>query len=183
MKRLEIMKVKKLSSTHLENRLAWLNHPDVYQYMNMQYPLTFEEMDSWYDRIKGNQLRIDLVFEEENEVVAMTGLTNIDFADGLAEYYILVNPDKQGQGFGKFSTQFTTNYAFNKFNLNKIYLYTNSYNERANKLYLNLGFQQEGLLRKHKFKNGGFIDRCIFGLLKDDWKQQSYSSDIVSLTF
>lgn len=175
------MKASKLSNKHLEERCNWLNHSNVYLHMNMQYPITLEETKKWHERALYNSSRFDFSFEEKEKIVAMTGLTNIDTVNGLAEFYIMVNPEIQGQGYGKKSTEFTLNYAFVNYNIHKVYLYTNQFNERANNLYEKLGFKLEGTLRKHKFKNGEFIDRCVYGLLKEDWKKQSYCNKNIKL--
>ncbi len=175
------MKVIKLSEIHLKERVSWLNHPNVYKHMNMKYPITFEETDRWYTRISINPERIDLAFQEEENIVSMTGLTNLDLVNGLFEFYIIVNPNRQGEGYGIKTTAFTINYAFATYNIHKIYLYTNHFNERANKLYNRLGFKLEGTLRKHKYKDGQFIDRCIYGLLKKEWEETNYFNSNVKL--
>lgn len=177
------MKVSKLDKKHLEERCNWLNHPDIYKHMNMQYPITLLETEKWFERIVSINSRIDLVFETDQQIASMTGITNIDTTNGIGEFYIMVNPSLQGRGIGLATTEFTINYAFINFNIHKIYLYTNSFNERANKLYTNLGFQLEGTLRKHKFKNGGFIDRYLYGLLKEDWEKTTYHNTDINLNF
>lgn len=183
MKREKKMRVEKLSKDHLRTRYEWLNHPDIFQHMNMQYPISLAETDAWYNRIYSNNNRIDLVFSNEKDIVAMTGLTSINTIDGLAEFYIMVSPDYQSKGIGLKTTIYTLNYAFHNFNIHKIYLYTNNFNERANSLYEKLGFSLEGILKKHKFKNGHHIDRCIYGLLKEDWKDSEYFLNNVLLEF
>lgn len=183
MKRERKMRVEKLSKDHLQTRYEWLNHPRIFQHMNMQYPISLLETEAWYNRIYNNPNRIDLVFFEDNSIVAMTGLTSISAVDGLAEFYIMVSPNYQSKGIGSKSTIYTINYAFYNFNIHKIYLYTNNFNEKANGLYEKLGFSLEGVLKKHKFKNGHHIDRCIYGLLKDDWKKSEYFCKDVLLEF
>lgn len=165
------MKICKLDKNHLQQRCEWLNTPSIYKNMNMQSPITLLETEKWFERIVVNPNRMDLVFGDEEEIFAMTGITNIDTTNGIAEFYIMVNPNHQGKGIGSEATKQTIDYAFSSYNIHKIYLYTNSFNEAANGLYNKLGFEQEGTLRKHKFKNGTFIDRCIYGLLKEDWQK------------
>src|SRR5690606_37415742 len=150
------------------------NSPEIYSTMNMQFPITWEDTTKWFERTLTNDKRVDFAFYEGEVLVSMTGLTGLDLQDGLIEFYIMVGPEYQGKGYGKQSTIWTINYAFLKYNINKIVLYTNGYNDRANKLYEKLGFQLEGKLRQHKFRSGRFIDRCIYGLLRDDWVNQSY---------
>lgn len=178
------MIVTKLSIEHIEERCHWLNHPAVYNDMNMQYPITYHETEKWFERVVCSNNRMDLVFiTDENTIASMAGITNIDITNGIAEFYIIVNPSLQGKGFGLSTTTFTMNYAFMNFNIHKIYLYTNSFNEKANKLYSRLGFVLEGTLRKHKFKNGNFIDRYVYGLLKEEWSKTTHYETNIKLTF
>lgn len=183
MKKEKEMKAYKLDQRHVQERFDWLNHSDVYKHMNMQYPITLIETQKWFERTVSNPNRMDFVFEEDSQVIAMTGLTNIDTVNGLVEFYIIVNPNLQGRGYGLRTTEFTMNYAFVNYNIHKIYLYTNSFNERANNLYVKLGFELEGKLRKHKFKHGEMIDRCIYGLLKEDWLKTNYAQQDINLEF
>jgi diamine N-acetyltransferase len=177
------MKIEKISEEHLKARCEWLNSPEIYMHMNIQYPITLEETKKWFERTISNDSRIDLVFKDNEEIVSMTGLTNLDLTNGLVEFYIMVNPKFQKKGYGKKSTIFTINWAFCNYNIHKIYLYTNGHNKRANSLYENLGFELEGTLRKHKFKNGQLIDRNIYGLLKEDWVKNSNYNDYILLNF
>src|SRR5690606_14995272 len=117
MKKERKMKVSKLNSNHLQERCNWLNTPDVYLHMNMQYPITIEETIKWHERALFNSSRFDFAFEHQDIIVSMTGLTNIDTSNGLVEFYIMVNPETQGQGYGKITTEFTINYAFNNYNI------------------------------------------------------------------
>lgn len=183
MKKENKISVSKINVDDILERVKWLNHPDVYQYMNMQYPITVQETKNWYERIVSNNTRIDLVFRNSTECIAMTGLTSLDLQNQLVEFYIMVNPEIQGKGYGKMCTEFTINWAFVNYNINKVYLYTNEFNERANKLYLGLGFELEGTLRSHKFKGGKLIDRCVYGLLREDWEKEKYCNKDIRLVF
>ncbi len=175
------MKVFKLDREHIEERTKWLNHSAIYKNMNLQYPITLRETEKWFERIADANGRMDLVFKNNEKITAMTGITNVDTTNGIAELYVMVNPSMHGMGIGSEVTKFTINYAFTNFNIHKIYLYTNAFNEKANKLYTNLAFFLEGTLRKHKFKNGEFIDRCVYGLLKEDWAATAHHKTEINL--
>ncbi|WBX74142.1 GNAT family protein [Tenacibaculum pacificus] len=175
------MKVFRINSRHLQERVNWLNKPEIYSFLNMQYPIDIEQTQKWYEKITKDSSRIDFVFSQDNDVVAMTGLTSLDLQNQLVEFYIFVNPEFQGRGFGKKATVFSLNWAFTNYNINKIYLYTNDFNTKANDLYIKLGFELEGKLRQHKFKDGKNIDRCIYGLLRNDWEKMPYSTTNIQL--
>lgn len=177
------MKVTKISSEFLKERYEWINSKNIYSYMNIQYPMSFEDVTGWYERNKNNSKRIDFIFLEDDKPVAMTGLTNLDLENGLIEFYIMVAPDSQGKGFGEIATQWTMNYAFLWYNINKVYSYTNGFNQRVNNMLEKIGLKHEGTLRQHKFKNGVYIDRCFYGILKEDWNKQEYKTDTINLDF
>jgi RimJ/RimL family protein N-acetyltransferase len=151
--------------------------------MNIGYPITIEETTDWHNRARLNTKRIDFALFEGADLVAMSGLTGLDVENSLIEFYVMVGPGWQGKGFGNKLTIWTINYAFLNYNVNKVYLYTNAFNEPANKLYEKLGFQLEGKLRQHKFRDGKFIDRYMFGLLKEDWLKQQYHKNETVLEF
>src|SRR5690606_4396953 len=129
------MKACRLSPEHLETRVTWLNSKEVYSFMNMKYPITYKDTTDWYERARVNPARADFCFFDDDEPVAMSGLTNLDLANGLVEFYVMVGPGSQGKGYGRRTTEWTVNYAFLEYNINKVLLYTNAVNNRANRLY------------------------------------------------
>ena len=62
-------------------------------------------------------------------------------------------------------------YAFRLRNLRKVWLSTNSDNERAIRAYLACGFVEEGRLRQHVWSNGQYLDEVRMGVLRDEWEQ------------
>src|SRR5690554_1222247 len=109
MRKESVMKACKISLDHLETRVSWLNAEEVYSFMNMKYPITLKETVDWYDRVRINPSRADFSFFDNDKIVAMSGLTSLDLANGLMEYYVMVNPDCQGQGYGVKVSEWTLN--------------------------------------------------------------------------
>ena len=61
-------------------------------------------------------------------------------------------------------------YAFLELGLSRIYLQTFDYNKRAQRVYERNGFVREGVLRKHKWKQGELKDLVYYGILKEEWQ-------------
>jgi ribosomal-protein-alanine N-acetyltransferase len=57
-------------------------------------------------------------------------------------------------------------HAFEEFGLVKITAHVFTYNPASARVLEKCGFQEEGLLRKHFFKDGQFIDARLFALLR-----------------
>ncbi|WP_299554793.1 GNAT family protein [Seonamhaeicola sp.] len=174
------MLIKYFSKEHINARVNLINNPLVNNSMFFNLPATIEETTKWFNN-KNNAVRVDLTFlNNNNEIVAMGGITNISLTDRMGELYVFVDPVFHGKGIGSKATKWIVNYGFLKLNLNKIYLSTNDDNIAAYKIYENLGFKLEGLLRSHKWKNNRFVDRKFYGLLKSEWEHQDYKEQKVN---
>ena len=64
-------------------------------------------------------------------------------------------------------------YGFYELNLRRITLGLHSYNERALKSYLKVGFQLEGRIRSEGQRDGTRYDGLYMGLLREEWKEMN----------
>ena len=162
------LKIRKLQENDLSCRVAWMNHPKVYSTMHYTTPITLEGTQKWFEKIINDKSRCDMVFEHDDKVIAMGGLTGIDTQLKKAELYIFVGPEFQSKGYGKKATMLLCCYGFEFLSLNKIYLFTNESNIGARKIYEKAGFSLEGRLRSENISTHGYEDRLYYGLLKGD---------------
>lgn len=158
--------LQKLKSTDLEYRVNLLNDIRIAPYLNVSQSFTLDKTKQWFSVIKEDNSRADFVFIYNDNKIGMGGLVNISIDNCLCELYMYLDPSFQGQGLGYKSCKALCDYAFEELKLNKVFLYTFSNNIKANKLYEKVGFNLEGVLKKHTFKDGEFQDRKIYGLLK-----------------
>jgi|SRR6218665_381583 len=172
------------SEDDVATRVSWINNPAINQSMFFELPATVEKTLNWCKSIKDNKSRVDFTFADaQNEIIAMGGFTAIDPVHRNSEFYVMVHPEMHGKGYGKKVSKWLYNYAFLKFGLNKIYLYTNDSNISAYKIYEDSGFQLEGVLRAHKWKNGSFQNRRFYGLLQSEWLQTDWKTDEIKYIF
>ena len=165
------IKAKKFSAEDVQVRVSWINNTLINQSMFFELPATIEKTQKWCENIQANNSRIDFSFQDlDGTYLAMGGFTGISEEHKNAEFYVMVNPELQGQGIGKRVSQWMYNYAFSILNLHKIYLYTNDNNIKAYSIYEKSGFKLEGILREHKWKAGAFQNRRFYGLLKSEWE-------------
>ncbi|WP_413511889.1 GNAT family N-acetyltransferase [Myroides odoratus] len=165
------IKAKRFNEGDITIRVDWINNPLINQTMFFELPASVENTVKWYNANIGNQNRIDFSFFDTNSVcVAMGGFTSISKEHSNAEFYVMVDPFQQGKGIGQYVSKWMYNYAFSILKLNKIYLYTNDDNVAAYSIYEKSGFQLEGILRNHKWKNDKFQNRRFYGLLKSEWE-------------
>lgn len=164
------MKVRKICASDLVARVDWMNNPMVYKTMHFVPPISLENTQKWYESNLNNNKRFDAAFEdEEGQLVAFGGLTNIDYTVRKAEFYIFVNPNMQGKGIGTAATKMLCKYGFDILQLHKIYLYTNGSNVGAKKTYEKVGFVLEGVHREENIIAEKYEDRLYYGLLAKDF--------------
>lgn len=172
------------SEADVEARVQWINDPRINVSMFFDLPASVEKTLNWAKSIKDNNSRVDFtIVDEENNIVAMGGFTGIDRVHKHAEHYMMVNPEMHGKGYGKKASLWICNYVFLKFDLHKIFLYTDNHNIASYKIYENSGFQLEGILRDHKWKNGSFQNRRFYGLLESEWQQASWKNNEINYIF
>lgn len=164
-------------------KVSWMNDKRINNHMFFSLPATIKNTETWFELNKENKNRVDFSFTSNGEFVAMGGFTTINYKAEHSEFYIMVNPDMHGKGIGSKVSYWMYNYAFLELSLNKIYLYTNNENIAAYKMYENAGFSLEGILRQHKSKNDELLDRRFYGLLREEWKNQSWKLKTIDYVF
>lgn len=163
------MIIRKLEKSDLGERVAWMNCPEVYKSMHYTPPITLENTVTWFEKNKAISTRCDMAFEDtDGNLVAMGGLTNIDYTTRKAEFYIFVNPTRQREGIGTEATKLLCRYGFDVLNLHKIYLFTNNSNLGARRTYEKVGFKLEGVHRDEMISDDKFDNRLYYGLLADE---------------
>ena len=106
------MRVRRLSEKDLEERVMWMNNPMIYSFMYLEPPISIENTYRWYQKNLNSSSRVDFVFEENEEKVAMGGLVGIDKNVRKAELYVFVKPSLQVKGVGTEVTRLICKYAF-----------------------------------------------------------------------
>lgn len=163
--------LRKFTENDINSKIKWINDDENNKYLHYDIPLVYDKTLAWYEKVKDNKNRYDAVIEYNNIPVGIIGLINIDEDKKKAEYYItLGEKDYKGCGIATIATKKIIEYGFNNYNIEKIWLCVDADNSIARKLYNKVGFKLEGVLRKDIYFKGKMIDRCMYGICKDEWK-------------
>jgi putative acetyltransferase len=109
-----------------------------------------------------------LVAVVDGDVAGMIGLhtSSRPRVNHSAEIGMMVRDDWQGKGVGKAMMQAVIDLADKWLNLARIELTVFTDNEPAIALYRKFGFEIEGTLRKHAFRDGEFVDSYVMARVK-----------------
>ena len=152
----------------------WRNDVELIEKFGVPFRFINFDVDvSWYEnyiRNRGNVIRCAIVSVDDDEILGLVSLTTIDSINQSAELHIMIENNKnQNKGIGSFAINKMLQHAFFNMNLHRVELTVLSDNDRARHVYEKCGFKQEGIKRKSNFKNGEFVDTCVYAILKEDF--------------
>ena len=172
-----MINIRPLSKEDLTYKIKWYNDPRINKYLHYEKPFTYNTTLEWFEKIKNDETRFENVIEyrETNEYipVGIIGLFSIDYKNKKAGIYITIGDiNFQRKGIAYNAMVKFMKYCFQKYGLQKIYLYTDVENVVAQNLYKKVGFTKEGVLRRELFFKGRYIDRLYYGILREEFENK-----------
>ena len=150
-----------LSLKHLSQEyLDWLNDFEVNRYLESRQGYNKKLLENFLKE----QERKDILFwaihtKEKNKHIGNIKIDPINLESNSGEYGILIGDKSSwGKGYAKEATSKIIQYCFDTLKLSKITLGVVSENKRAIKLYENLGFKRERIVKKFGVCDGKECD-------------------------
>ncbi len=165
-----IISIRPFEKSDIPKKVEWINNPENNRFLHYDIPICIEKTEKWFESHRGQTDRFDGVIEADGHPVGTIGLLSIDRKNSKAEFYIAMGePSYKGKGIAAEASRQILDYGFSELGLNRIYLYTESENIAAQKLFEKIGFVKEGLIRSDLNSHGRFLDRFVYGVLKEEW--------------
>ena len=165
--------VRKFRKFDIPDKVRWINAPENNRFLHYDLPLEIDKTEQWYERASKDPTRYDAVIEAEGVPCGLIGLLSIDSSNKKAEFYVMLGKaEYRGRGIASEATGLLLHYAFGTLGLNRIYLYTETGNNAAQRLFERTGFIKEGCLRCDLISRGTYQDRFIYGICRDDYDKQ-----------
>ena len=149
----------------------WINDPELIRYTNTFRPVSEMEQRVWFQRLSESTDQIVLGIElvKERKLIGTCGLYSIDYPNRKAEVRIKIGAKSNwGQGYGKEAVELLIDFAFADLNLRRLSLKVLSTNDRALRIYENVGFEREGILKEAMYIQGRYHDLITMALLRKD---------------
>jgi RimJ/RimL family protein N-acetyltransferase len=80
-------------------------------------------------------------------------------------------PSERKKGYASEAVQIMIDYLFLSKSIPRILICTDAQNTAAIRVAEKAGFKQEGIIRKGGFTNGTYVDSCLLGILREEWKE------------
>ena len=162
--------IRKFGFDDIRRKISWVNNPENNQFLHYDLPLEYEKTCAWFEKNKNRTDRYDAVIEADGKAVGLIGLLSIDSKNRKAEHYVSMGETScKGRGIASKASKLLLEYAFLELKLEKVYLFTETGNKAAQKLFERVGFKKEGILKHDLFTQRGYVDRIAYGITKADY--------------
>src|SRR3990167_7202903 len=162
------IKLKVISSSDFPKLHEWKNDFDLCRLIKVHpLPVTFEDIERWFlaNYSDKNQVLLGIYSNETNIITGIVRLMFIDWISAISELGIFIgDKNSRGTGIGTEAMKQIIDYAFLSLNLRKIFLKVITDNLAAIKLYKSVGFNEEGVLKKHYWSDGKYVDVLVMSL-------------------
>jgi len=167
------IELRRISEQDTENILKWRNSWQIRSKFVFQESLTADMHQHWLDhQVKtGKVEQFIIVDSDSGRDIGSVYLRDIDRTHRKAEFGIYIGEDyARDKGYGTEATKLILRYAFDKMNLNRVFLRVFASNKQAIRSYEKCGFIREGTFRQDVMINGKGADMVFMSVLKDDQK-------------
>jgi len=160
--------------------LGFVSQPSVARVTSERIPATEEGVRKYIDLQNSYQpFEKDKVFElaverkKDGKVIGLIGLICRDHGQGEMGWALAV--EHRGQGHATEAARALMDYGFNSLGLRRIHADTGTDNLASLRMMERLGMRREGLLRGAVYEEGKWVDRYVYGMLADEWRDAGVS--------
>ncbi|MEW5974456.1 MAG: GNAT family protein [Acidobacteriota bacterium] len=162
----------------LDRIVRWVNDEAITRFLSdaLIYPVSRADEARWLESVSMSNHR-DKVFAVETEghdLIGSIGLHAINWVERKAELGVMIGEKRYwNRGYGSAAVNAVLRIAFEKMNLNRVFLRVHENNTRAIRVYEKCGFQREGLLREDHYFGRRYYDTILMGMLRKEYLSRS----------
>ncbi len=165
--------LKPLYHNHLSQEYVnWLNDPDVYGYLETGGNYTIEMLQDFLKEVVEKDIYFwSIHLKDKGLHIGNIKIDPINERHGLAEFGIMMGRKTEwGKGYAKEASQRIIDFCFNDLSIRKITLGVVQDNKSAYFLYQNLGFETEGVCKRHGKYKGKYCNVVRMALFNPDFE-------------
>lgn len=156
----------------------WGNAEDMRRYFNV-YPASDarmkERLDQFYRSFQ--HILFGVALKDDNDLIGIVGLKDINTLNQTAEFYVKIDPSRQGKGYGTEATTLMLRYGFFELNLNRIQTQDMEENIGGWRADEKAGFKLEGTLREAILRFGRYHHVRVYSVLRSEYMEQLAAKD------
>lgn len=165
--------LKDVNESDLKLILSWRNKESIRKVMFNSEIILMEQHIQWFKRLQKNETSITKMFYYNQVPFGVLNINEIDRVNNKCNWGFYIGVNNAPRGMGTILGFTSLNYIFHELSIRKLSAEVLSINGKSAVFHKKLGFIQEGVLRKHILKEDNYVDILLFGLLSEEWNEQS----------
>lgn len=152
------------------------NDPVVLRNMNDPKPITILQHIAWWKRVESDKHDERLIFYVDDVRVGFAKFIRMDFDNHCCLLGADIQESHRGKGYAKHLWSMMLDRCFSVHKMHRVALLTAEYNLIGQRVYKNLGFQEEGRNVHSLFRDGKYYDCICMYMLDSDWAKHEHTS-------
>jgi ribosomal-protein-alanine N-acetyltransferase len=145
----------------------WLNNLDFFGEYTPLMQMPTADLQKMYDNLSPEE-RWFFIEKKDGSKVGSIDHRPVGKAQEIG-YAIL--PRERKKGYCPEAVSIIVDYLFLSKDIVRIQAHTNVRNVVSQKVLERTGFKKEGVVRKSSFVSGEWRDRCLYSILREEWKE------------
>lgn len=154
---------------------SWINDRDLVIASAPFRPVTRAEHDAWFVSVpqRRDSVAFGVRLLKDDRLIGLCQLVDISPIHRSAELRIRIgDPDTRGKGYGTRAVEKLIMFGFRDLGLNRIHLHVFDDNHAARRVYLKVGFVDEGLLRQAAFIDNRYKSLHVMAILREEYDRR-----------
>ncbi|NOR38804.1 MAG: GNAT family N-acetyltransferase [Candidatus Thorarchaeota archaeon] len=174
----KLMRLVVLEGKHLDHLVENWNNPVMRRFLGGVIPHSRQSEADWLQSVQDDMKR------QKMFVFAIERLSNDAFLGTLAVHdidwiarngrlgVVIHKPENWGKGYGTEAMELLIDFCWKHINLRRLELGVHSFNQRAKKFYLKLGFVEYGTAHQQFYIDGEYVDTIMMELFRPETKDR-----------
>ncbi len=150
----------------------WMQDEEIVQYLESRWRVsTIEDIKEYVKTINNspNDFLLGIFDKENSEHIGNIKIGSINQIHRYADIgFIIGNKKYWGKGIASEAIELATKFAFEELNLNKLIAGIYEGNIGSTKALIKMGYREVGILKKHRFCKGKYVDEILVEKCKED---------------
>ncbi|WP_295218804.1 GNAT family protein [Ruminococcus sp.] len=146
-----------------------INDPEVENSVfGWSYPVSLSSQKKWILNIS-DDTTVRYIIDVDEEAVGVAIISSIDMKNRTSNMNIKLLKSARGKGIATRTLSLIIRYCFDELNMHCLTANVIERNESSRKLWIKLGFNEDGILRQRIYKNGVYHNIVSYSLLKEEY--------------
>ena len=166
----KLINLRPIERSDLDQIQKWRNDSNVQPFFREYREMSKEHISKWYESmIPDNRFEFFIVEDQNNNPIGVSGLTYIDWVNRHTDIHLTVQEHNWIDNiYAPEILNIMITYAFDFFNLNKVWAEIYEIDTKKLTLFMNNGFKTDAVLRNHYYHDGTYHNSHIVSLLKNE---------------